>query len=238
MSIHRPAPVQVFHRSNQMDCPYLKGEIEQQLFTELNGEWSQYQFNKMSHAGFRRSHNIVYRPTCPNCNACKSVRICVENFKWKKSWKRVLSQNSTVTTNVTGINVTDEQFDLFDKYVKSRHTDGEMASMSRYDFENMITLSPVDSRIIEFRDANNTLIAACLVDILPDGWSAVYSFFDPDMSEKSLGTLIILDMIREMENKGLPYVYLGYWIKGSPKMMYKSRFSPLEQFDNGKWSLI
>lgn len=238
MSIQRPAPIQVFHRSNRMNCPYLDGEVEQQLFTELNGEWSQHQFNKMSKAGFRRSHNIVYRPTCPNCNACKSVRICVEPFKWKKSWKRVLKANNHVSSEVKGISVTDEQFDLFEKYVKSRHFDGEMAEMSRYDFENMITLSPVDSRIIEYRDHKNDLIAACLVDILPDGWSAVYSFFDPSLQDQSLGSFIILDLIQKMDYESLPYIYLGYWIQNSPKMMYKERFQPLEYFDKGSWNSL
>lgn len=237
MSIQRPAPIQIFHRSNKMTCPYIEGEVEQQLFTEVGGEWAQYQFNKMSQAGFRRSHNIIYRPTCPNCNACKSVRIDVQNFAWKKSWKRVLKSNEDLKRELKGISVTDEQYDLFKKYVTSRHLDGEMADMSRYDFENMIKLSPVESRIIEYRDQNNQLIAACLVDLLPDGWSAVYSFFDPSMHARSLGSFIILDIILQMGENTLPYVYLGYWISESPKMAYKERFQPLEYYDKGAWRL-
>ncbi|WP_420550064.1 arginyltransferase [Curvivirga sp.] len=238
MSIQRPAPIQIFHRSNKMKCPYIDGEVEQQLFTEVSGEWAQYQFNRMSQAGFRRSHNIIYRPTCPNCNACKSVRINVSNFDWKKGWKRILRKNSDLTSEIKGITITDEQYALFKKYVTSRHHDGEMADMSRYDFENMIKLSPVDTRIIEYRDNNNNLKAACLTDILPDGWSAVYSFFDSDLRERSFGSFIILDMIQKMENECLPYVYLGYWIKNSPKMAYKERFTPLEYYDKGLWNKL
>ena len=238
MSVERPKNLTLFHRSGVMDCPYLKGEQEQQLFAELPSSNAQRLFEELSHAGFRRSHQIIYRPSCPNCDGCKSVRIPAREFHWSRSWKRIMKRNSGLTMDQVGLRVTREQFDLFSTYVQSRHGDGEMAEMNEQDYLGLVLASPVHTTIFEFRDETGALRAACLCDMLGDGISAVYSFFDPVFEKDSLGSLMILKLIEWTAQQGLDHVYLGFWVAGSPKMAYKSRFSPLEYFDSQGWSRL
>ncbi len=238
MSFQRPKGLVVFHRSGVMDCPYLEGNREQQLFTELSGKNSQKLFERLSHAGFRRSHQIIYRPTCPGCDACKSVRIPVTDFKWSKSWKRVLKKNDDLTIAKVGLKVSAEQYRLFNRYIRSRHGDGEMASMTERDYLNLVLASPVDSSMFEFRDSEGILKAACLADFMTDGLSAVYSFFDPDLGADSLGSYIILSLIQWAQQQNVSHVYLGFWVPGSPKMAYKERFKPLEVFGHHGWKRL
>lgn len=238
MSFQRPKGLVVFHRSGVMECPYLDDRQEQQLFTELSGNNSQRMFEELSHAGFRRSHQIIYRPTCPSCNACKSVRIPVAEFRWSKSWKRILKRNDHLDMNKVGLKVSAEQYRLFHRYIQSRHGDGEMASMTERDYLNLVLASPVDSSMFEFRDSDNCLKAACLVDFMRDGVSAVYSFFDPDESNSSLGSYIILRLIQWAHSHDRDHVYLGFWVQGSPKMAYKERFRPLEIFGPDGWQKL
>ena len=235
MSIERPKSLTVFHRSGVMECPYLQDETEQQLFAELPTNNAQTLFEELSHAGFRRSHQIIYRPSCPGCDGCKSVRIPVNEFRWTKSWRRVLKRNQSLSMDQVGLRVTREQFDLFSLYVRSRHADGEMAEMNEQDYLGLVLASPVHTSIFEFRDENGVLRAACLCDLLRDGISAVYSFFDPAMEQESLGSLMILKLIEWTKAQGLENVYLGFWVKNSPKMAYKERFQPLEYFGRSGW---
>lgn len=235
MSFQRPKGLVVFHRSGVMECPYLDGQQEQQLFTELSGKNSQRLFEELSYAGFRRSHQIIYRPTCPGCNACKSVRIPVTDFVWTKSWKRVVKRNRSLSIAKVGLKVSAEQYRLFNRYIQSRHGDGEMAAMTERDYLNLVLASPVASSIFEFRDAEGELKAACLTDFMSDGLSAVYSFFDPDEAHNSLGSYIILALVQWAASHGLNHVYLGFWVDNSPKMAYKRRFKPLEIFGPDGW---
>jgi arginyl-tRNA--protein-N-Asp/Glu arginylyltransferase len=224
-----------FFRSAPMPCPYLPGMVEQQLFTELNMPDAQFQYEALSQAGFRRSHHVAYRPACNGCNACVPVRIVVDDFKLSRSWRRILNANATVTTIDVGPTPDAEQYHLFNRYLASRHADGEMVRMKERDYLDMVVSSPVASTILEFRDDRGGLIGACLTDCLEDGYSAVYSFFDPDSAARSLGSFIILSLIQTAIRDGLPYVYLGFWIEDSPKMAYKKRFQPLEGFGPTGW---
>jgi arginine-tRNA-protein transferase len=227
-----------FYRSGPMPCPYLPGRIEQQLFTELAGSGVQDVFEQLSLSGFRRSHHIAYRPACKGCSACVAVRVRVDDFERTKSWRRILRTNGDLTAVDAGKAVSDEQFRLFQRYVLSRHGEGDMARMNRRDYAAMVVSSPVETAMIEFRDAAGDLVAACLLDHLADGLSAVYSYFDPSLPRRSLGSYVILWMIEEARRLGLPHVYLGFWIEDSPKMAYKGRFRPLEAMDSDGWRRI
>ena len=218
-----------------MPCPYLPGRIERQVYAELSEPTSREVFRRLSAAGFRRSHHIAYRPACPACTACVPVRLPVNRFEWTRSWRRVRNANASLTAVDTGLDIDDAQFQLFRRYVRSRHEDGDMALMSLRDYASMVLTSSVDTTIFEFRDAAGECVAACLVDTLGDGLSAVYSFFDPDLKRKSPGSYMILWLIEEAKRRGLDYVYLGFWIADSPKMSYKNRFRPLEGFGPDGW---
>ena len=236
MTLQRPPTrVLTFYRSGPMPCPYLPGRMEQQIFTELSGVQSQDVFNQLSTGGFRRSHHIAYRPACRGCAACVPVRVAARQFDMTQSWRRVCRANDDLTAHWAGKRITDEQFKLFRRYVGKRHGDGDMARMNRRDYAAMVVSSPVETELVEFRTRDGVLIAAVLLDRLGDGLSAVYSFFDPDASRRSLGSYMVLWMIEQACALGLDYVYLGFWIENSPKMAYKGRFRPLEGFGPEGW---
>lgn len=224
----------IFRHSAGMPCPYIAGRVERQLYAELSTPTSREVFRRLSVAGFRRSHHIAYRPACPGCNACVPVRVPVADFEWTRSWKRNLKANAALSAEDVGLEISDEQYRLFRRYIRSRHGDGDMAMMNRRDYAAMVLASSVDSTIVEFREEEE-LKAACLVDLLPDGLSAVYSFFDPDIQANSPGSFMILWLVEEAKRRGLAYVYLGFWIAESRKMAYKSRFRPLEAFGPNGW---
>lgn len=224
-----------FRHSSAMPCPYLRGRVERQLYAELAGPAPREIFRRLSLAGFRRSHHIVYRPACPGCNACVPVRVDVANFSWTKAWRRIQRRNADLEAADVGLHITDEQYSLFRDYVRSRHGDGDMAAMDRRDYSAMVLSSPVDTCLFEFRDGDGALIAACLTDQMADGLSAVYSFFDPEQARRSLGSFMVLWLIEEARRRGLPHVYLGFWVRNSQKMAYKARFQPLQAFGADGW---
>ncbi|MGB0749629.1 MAG: arginyltransferase [Magnetospiraceae bacterium] len=216
-------------------CPYLEGRMERKVVTSLGGMTSSRFFQALSLAGFRRSHHLAYVPACPDCDACVSVRIVVDQFSRKRSLARTWRKNAGLTAVEQPPVATDEQYALFMKYLRFRHPGGDMADMSESDYVFMVEDTPVDSKLVEFRDAKGALVAACLADRLPDGYSAVYSFFDPDLDPQGLGNFMVLWLIERSRQAKLPYVYLGYWIDGCRKMSYKQRFAPLEGLKDGEW---
>ncbi len=234
-----PLATQFFVTAAQ-PCPYLDGKLERKLFAGLQGEHANMLNDALSKQGFRRSQNVLYRPSCTDCNACMSVRIRVDDFKPTKSQKRILRKNAHLLRDASAPWATEHQYELFKRYLETRHADGGMADMDMFEFSAMVEETPVRSRIVEYStlhtDYERTeLTAVCLTDLLDDGLSLVYSFFDPDMYKNSLGTFMILDHIQIAKEAGIPYVYLGYWVPESPKMGYKSGFSALEVFTGGKW---
>jgi arginine-tRNA-protein transferase len=225
-----------FYVTAPQPCPYLEGKTERKLFTSLQGQFAQELNDSLSHQGFRRSQNILYRPTCSDCRACISARIDVKHFKASKSQKRVKAKNSMLQRSVTSPWATEEQYALFVKYLTGRHATGGMADMDIFEFAAMIEETPIKTRVIEYKHLDtDDLAAVCLSDILDDGISMVYSFYDPDLEKQSPGTAIILDHIDIAISHGLDYVYLGYWVPGSRKMEYKARFSGFEIYYEGVW---
>ncbi len=224
-----------FFSTAPLPCPYLKGRLERRVVTELVGRDAPALHDQLSAAGFRRSHGICYVPACPSCNACVAVRVVVDGFNPGKSLKRVISRNADLSREILEPVATHEQFSLFSDYQLRRHDGGDMAKMDFTDYQALIEDTPVETFVSEFRRPNGSLIAACLVDRLGDGLSAVYSFFDPDEVSRSLGTVMVLSLIEDAKARELPYVYLGFMIEGCSNMSYKTRFQPLEKVTPAGW---
>jgi arginyl-tRNA--protein-N-Asp/Glu arginylyltransferase len=216
-------------------CPYLPGRQERKVFTKIEPGDGAALNDALTHAGFRRSQSILYRPACEACSACRSARVPVKDFDWNRGWRRILKRNARLTREAVPAEANPEHYGLLSAYLKSRHGDGDMAGMDFYEYAGMIEDGAQRTDVIEYRDPDGHLIAAALVDEVADGYSMVYSFFEPTLSRDSLGAFIILDHIRQAQERGLPFVYLGYWVKGSPKMDYKRRFRPLEVLDPAGW---
>jgi len=233
-----------FYVTAPQPCPYLDGRMERKLFTALQGETAERLNNELSKQGFRRSQNVLYRPSCAECSACLSARIRVADFEPSKSQKRVLRKNQHLIRSAISPWATETQYALFRKYLDDRHADGGMADMDIFEFAAMIEETPIRSRVIEYTNPpsteqpRGTLAAVCLTDVLDDGLSMVYSFFEPELAKDSIGTHIILDHIDVAREAGLPYVYLGYWVPGSRKMGYKARFKGLEVYRQGAWETM
>ena len=228
-----------FYVTAPQPCPYLAGQQERKLFTALTGDGARALNDTLSKQGFRRSQNVLYRPACSDCAACLSARIRVADHNPGRSHRRVLKRNAGLRREATSPWATEEQFDLFRRYLDRRHADGGMADMDIFEFAAMIEETPVRSRVLEYtapaEGGGRRLVAVCLTDVLDDGLSLVYSFYDPTRPADSLGTHMILDHVALARQVGLPYVYLGYWVPGSAKMAYKARFDALEVYREGQW---
>ncbi len=233
-----------FYVTAPQACPYLDGRMERKLFTALQGDHAQRLNDTLSKQGFRRSQNVLYRPSCAECSACLSARIRVADFQPNRTQKKILRKNSHLRRNATSPWATEDQYQLFRRYLDTRHADGGMADMDIFEFAAMIEETPIRSRVIEYTrpaaegERGRQLSAVSLTDVFDDGLSMVYSFYDPTLALDSLGTYLILDHIDIAREAGLPYVYLGYWVPGSRKMGYKARFSALEIYKSGDWQDI
>lgn len=216
-------------------CPYLPGRSERKVFTKLDLAEGPGLNDALTHAGFRRSQSILYRPACERCSACRSARIPVAAFTPNKTQKRCERRNSDLLRLPKPAEATPEQFALLTHYLDVRHGDGDMAGMDYFDFAGMIEDGAQRTDIVEYRDLDGRLVACALVDQLIDGYSLIYSFFDPTLDRRSLGVFMILDHVQRAREQGLDYVYLGYWVHGSAKMDYKAGYKPLEILEPGGW---
>ncbi|MDC1198780.1 arginyltransferase [bacterium] len=242
MSHHQGKIAPQFFVTAPQPCPYLSGRSERKLFTTLRNPDAAEVNDMLSLRGFRRSQGVVYRPSCPGCSACLSTRIAVDAFEPSRSQRRNLARNADLVRHAAAPNATEDQYQLFRRYLDARHASGGMAEMDVFEFAAMIEETPVRTRVVEYvnkdDDGRETLLAACLTDVLSDGLSMVYSFFDPAETRRSLGVYMILDHVEIARRAGLPYVYLGYWVPGSEKMDYKSRFHPIEIFRDDGWRRV
>jgi arginine-tRNA-protein transferase len=196
----------------------------------------------LTHGGFRRSQSIAYRPACENCRACISVRVLVDDFRPTRSMRRISDRNTDIDAQMRTAMPTSEQYSVFRSYLDARHRDGGMADMTVLDYAMMVEDSHVDTKVIEYRrrsgEGTGELLAVALTDVLSDGLSMVYSFFDSHESMRSLGTFMILEHIERAKRMGLLYVYLGYWVQGSRKMDYKGRFLPQQRLTADGWQRV
>lgn len=240
-----------FYITAPAPCPYLSGRMERKVFTHLIGEDAARLNDQLTQGGFRRSQNIAYRPACEQCNACVSVRVNAQRCVLTRSFRRIQRANRDLVARLRSADATSEQYSLFRRYIDARHYEGGMADMTVLDYASMVEDSFVDTRLVEYRrspsislagpdlrEEEGELVAVALTDVLGDGLSMIYSFFDPDEARRSLGTYIILEHIMRAREMGLPYLYLGYWVAGSPKMAYKARFLPQERLTVDGWMKI
>ncbi len=228
-------PLRHFFATPPTPCPYLPDRLERKVVTLLSGDDPDRLHEALSHAGFRRSQDLAYRPACDGCNACVPVRISVTDFVPARSHRRIANRNREITSLAGPPVAAREHFGLFRDYLARRHPGGGMADMGFADYRAMIEDTPLDTHLVEFRDADGGLYGVCLTDRMADGLSLVYSFFDPDESFRSPGIYIILWHVERARDLGLKYVYLGYWIEQSRKMAYKSRFNSVEALTTDGW---
>lgn len=222
-------------------CPYLPGKTERKVFANLPFSDGAHVNDELTLAGFRRSQNIAYRPACEACDACVSVRLPVPEFAFTRSQRKVLARNADLSRDLVEAEATTEQFQLLRRYLTTRHPTGGMSDMGWLDYVAMVEDTAVRTHLIEYRlpftdGGPGDLVAVTLTDLLKDGLSMVYSFYDPTMERRSLGRFAILDHVRQAAIVGLPFVYLGYWVQGSAKMDYKADFRPMETLGKLGWS--
>ena len=231
-----------FFVTNPSPCPYLPGKMERKVFTELSGQHAAELNEALGRIGFRRSQNVAYRPSCLDCKACVAVRIRTKDFVPNATQRKIMRRNEDLSVRACRPWATSEQFDLLRLYLGQRHPSGGMSGMDDIDYSDMVEQTTVHSHVIEYREPSRfgrpgPLIGACITDQQSDGLSMVYSYYDADIeSRPGLGNFIILDHIMRAREAGLPYVYLGYWVDGSPRMQYKVRYRPLEKLGPDGWA--
>ena len=240
-----PRDTPQFYLTAPSVCPYLPGQEERKVFTHIVGRRARDVNEILTQGGFRRSQTIAYRPACEGCRACVSVRVVVDDFLASAGMRRVIRDNADLVGATAANRPSSEQYALFRRYVDSRHGDGGMADMSVLDYAMMVEDSHVETRMVEYRRrgpdtaingrGQGPVLGVCLTDVLGDGLSMVYSFYDPEAAARSLGTFMILDHVARARAMRLPYLYLGYWVSGSRKMDYKARFRPQERLLPHGW---
>ena len=243
-----PRDAPQFYLTSPAPCPYLPGREERKVFTHLVGKRATALNDTLTQSGFRRSQTIAYRPACEDCRACVSVRVKVDDFSPSRNMRRILDANADLIGHAMQPEPSSEQYSLFRTYLDTRHSDGGMADMSVLDYSMMIEDSHVETRVIEYRPrgidsfmtgrGDGPLMAVCLTDVLSDGLSMVYSYYDIAQTDRSLGTYMILEHIERARRMGLAHVYLGYWVDGSRKMAYKARFLPQERLGMNGWERV
>jgi arginine-tRNA-protein transferase len=225
-----------FKKSLNFPCSYLEGKTEKRLYVNINNwENNKLLISELTKNGFRRSHEHMYIPICEGCNACIPSRINIKKFKFSKNNLRVINLNSDLIFKKNFNNKSEKHYELFKNYCFERHESSQMTNMNIKEFENFFFESKNKNQIFDLVDSSENIWGSVLVDILNDGYSAVYSFFDPYQSKRSLGKVLILNLINELKTINKPFLYLGYWIKNSQKMFYKANFNNVEFFFGGKW---
>lgn len=228
-----------FFVTPEHECPYLTEQKSKTIFLSPEIHADGLLYTALINQGFRRSGDHVYRPNCDTCKACISVRIPVDSFQHSRSQKRVFSKGSMIKVSTTPAKFTPEHYKMFEAYINCRHKDGDMYPASEKQYKEFLLCDWLETEYLNFYDIRNSqLIATLVYDRVQDGYSAVYTFFDPNYSQFSLGKLAILKLIEKAKSNRVPYVYLGYWIKESQKMSYKGQYRPLECFVENRWVKI
>ncbi|MFE1602831.1 arginyltransferase [Methylobacterium sp. ID0610] len=243
-----PRDAPQFYLTAPSPCPYLPGQQERKVFTHLVGRRARDLNEILTQGGFRRSQTIAYRPACETCRACVSVRVVVNDFAPSASQRRIMRRNNDLVGQPQPNRPASEQYALFRRYLDARHGDGGMVDMTVLDYAMMVEDSHVETHLVVYRKRGPDTaingrgvggpVAVCLTDVLSDGLSMVYSFYEPAEADRSLGTYMILDHIERARLLGLPYLYLGYWVEGSRKMDYKAKFAPQERLMPQGWARV
>ena len=233
-----------FFVTSPSPCPYLPGRQERKVFTELSGPHAAELNDALGRIGFRRSQGVAYRPSCAGCTACVSVRVVATQWTPNASQRKLLKRHGDIEVTACRPWATEEQYRLLRRYLASRHPGGGLAAMDEDDYADMVEHSPVNSFVLEYREPTvdgrpGKLIGACLTDRQADGLSMIYSFFAADERDRpGLGNFIIMDHIARARDAKLAYVYLGYWVQGSMRMAYKTRYRPMQVLGPAGWRML
>lgn len=228
----------VFYATPEHDCSYLDDRLATTLFVDPKARITSDLYSRLTHLGFRRSGSHYYRPRCNHCNACVSVRVLAAQFKPTRSQKRTWQRNQDLIATAVPVAFYPEHYTLYERYINERHPDGDMYPPSRDQFQNFLLDARPETRLIEFRLPDDTLVGVSVTDRLSDGLSAIYTFFHPDHDSRSLGVFAVLHQIEQCKALNLPYLYLGYWIRGCRKMSYKTNYRPMEILLRDRWLVI
>jgi len=226
-----------FYQDTAHDCSYLDNQQARNIYPDPNQTLTNELYSQLIAHGFRRSGNLAYRPYCSDCSACVPVRINVEQFKASRSQRRCLQRNQDLTISHHSATFNAEHFELYRRYLASRHLNGGMDNPTEESYVSFLTSDWSETSFIEIR-RDSQLVAVAITDHVHNGLSALYTFFDPDMAEYSLGTYGILQQINIAQTQGLSWLYLGYWIKDCQKMQYKQNFSAIEGYIDQQWQAL
>lgn len=226
-----------FYASNPETCGYLPGQQSVSAFANPYMQMDMATYNALIQRGFRRSGGYVYRPHCPDCAECISLRIRVDNFKLSRNDRRTLERNRDLEISLVEAHFSEEHFDLYRRYINQRHPGGSMENPDHDDYRRFLICEWAQTRFIEFR-LDATLVAVAVTDLTDSGYSAVYTYFDPDLAQRSLGHFAILQQLEQTRREHFPFLYLGYWIRDCKKMQYKARYRPAEVFYRERWVSI
>lgn len=227
-----------FYATPEHECSYLDGFEAKTLFVDPQEVITSDAYSQLSDLGFRRSGKHIYRPYCSNCQACISVRVNGREFVPSKSQKRTFNKNRDLQVMAVPPQFTDEYYALYEKYINTRHSDGDMYPPTPEQFSAFLIEGGQKGCFYEFRDPAGRLLALAVTDYLTSGLSAIYTFFDPDEERRSLGSFAILWQLKEVKRLELEYLYLGYWIRECQKMSYKIAYNPLEMLLHGQWIVV
>lgn len=219
------------------DCSYLPNKEARTLFVDPKIDITEQQYSELSDLGFRRSGNFVYRPHCDECSECIPVRVPVAHFSMNRKQRRIWKKNQVLSTNLLAPAFKEEHFLLYERYIRQRHRDGDMYPPSEEQYKSFLLNQWSKTFFIEFRQ-DQQLCALAVTDRLNNGLSAIYTFFDPNLPQLSLGVFSVLTQIESARSLSLPYLFLGYWIKQCQKMSYKNEYQPLEVFCDNRWQVL